>query len=182
MKREFVVAAIAAILVVSAAEAGAKPINYIGAGCAYRTLVNSSFTYEQSFRATFSVLRKARFVLFGASPATDEDVTFVIQLKNSDGTQILDTSLGGVLSAGTSFEDAQAGEAVTFTFDGGAQVIPGQSYRLELVRVSGDSSVYACEVQDPPQEGYDEGFFFWEGNQQQAYDLEFAVKGSGPPK
>ena len=184
MRRKLIAAATAAVLTVFAGEASAaKPIDYAGKGCLYRTYFNPSFTYAQTFKANFSVLRWARFVLFEVAPA-DDDVTFVVNLRSSGG--IIATSLGGVLAAGTSYDDAVAGDAVTFTFERGAEVTPGQSYTLELVRVNGDSPVWACEVRDWPAQGYvdgyADGYFLWNGNMQAEYDLEFAVKGTGPPK
>jgi hypothetical protein len=183
MRGKFVVAAVAAALIVSVADAAPRPIDYVRTGCLVRTYMNPASTYGQTFKPTFSVLRQVRFALFEEAPA-DGDVTFVVNLRDNSG--ILATSLGGVLTPDTSFEDAERGEFVTLVFDGGAPVTPGQTYTLELVPVSGDAPVWACLVDDWPDggflDGYADGYFFWDDNVQAGKDMAFAAKGSGPPK
>jgi hypothetical protein len=178
MRGKLIVAAVAAALIVSVANAAPRAINYVGQGCVYTTYLipgPEGPAYAQTFKPTFSVLRKVSFVLFQVDPA-DEDVTFVVNLRNSSG--IIATSLGGVLATGTSYEDAVEGEFVTFTFERGARVTPGQSYRLELVRVSGDTDVWACTGPD----FYANGYMVVNEDVQAGIDMEFSAKGSGPPK
>jgi len=183
MRGKLIVAAVAAALIVSVADAAPRPINYVGTGCLIRTSMSPGNTYAQTFKPTFSVLRQVRFVLYEVDPA-DGDVTFVVNLRDSSG--IVATSLGGVVTPGTNFEDAERGEFVTFVFDGGAPVTPGQSYSLELVRVSGDAPVWACLVNDWPDggflDGYADGYFLCNDNVQAGSDMAFAVKGSGPSR
>ena len=175
MRGKLIAAAAAAVLIVSVADAAPRPINYVGRGCVYTSHMIPETAFAQTFKPTFSVLRQVRFVLFQVDPA-DEDVTFVVNLRDSSG--IIATSLGGMLATGTSYEDAVEGEFVTFTFERGARVTPGQSYRLELVRVSGDTDVWACTGPD----FYANGFMVVNENVQAGIDMEFSAKGSGPPR
>jgi len=169
------VTVMAAALTVLAASAAAKPIHRwtVAEGCAMNTGLTAANVAAQTFKPTFSFLKQAQFVLFGTEA---EDLVFMVNLRDSNG--VLATSDYAVLSAGTSHEDAVAGAAVTFKFAGGVRVTPGQSYKLELVRVSGASEARLCVG----AEIYADGYLFIGENMQAAYDAEFAVIGGGRPK
>lgn len=173
MSRKLVVTATAAALTVLAGSAAAKPINYAGEGCAFNIGLGATTVASQTFKPTFSFIKQVKFVLFGTDA---EDLVFAVNLRDSSG--VLATSDYGVLSAGTSYEDAVAGDALVFKFAGGVRVSPGQAYRLELVRISGASDARLCIG----AELYADGALFVGDNMQAAYDAEFAATGGGRPK
>jgi hypothetical protein len=173
MKRSLLALAVASLVV--AAAAGAKPVNNFG-GCEYNTALNPGESYAQTFKPTFSVLKRARFVLFG-DEASSEDTMFQLILRNQAG-QFVAASDYATLAAGTSHDDAVSGDALTFTFSRGVRVTPGQTYQLELSRSSGTAPVRVCET----FQSYNDGVFLWQTWPQMDWDLEFGVKGSGPGK
>jgi hypothetical protein len=173
MKRSLLALAVASL--VFAAAASAKPIANFG-GCGYNTPLEPGSIYAQTFKPTFSVLKKARFVLFG-SESSSEDTMFMMVLKTPVGATVA-TSDYEILAAGTSHDDAAAGDALTFTFQRSARVTPGVSYVLELVRVGGTSPIWACTT----FQSYADGVMLTNGAWQMDWDLEFGVKGSGPGK
>lgn len=173
MSRKLVATATAAALAMCAASAGAKPINNVGEGCALNMGLDATTVASQTFKPTFSFIKRVEFVLFGTEA---EDLVFAVNLRDSSG--VLATSDYAVLPAGTSYEDAVAGDALVFKFAGGVRVSPGQTYRLELVRVSGASDARLCVG----TELYADGALFVGDNMQAAYDAEFAATGGGRPK
>jgi len=133
MQGKFIAASGTAALLLFAASIDAKPINSLE-GCAYTTFLSPTASYAQTFRPTFSVLRKVRFALFEAYEPYG-DVTFRVVLKDQSGTTVA-ASADGVLTGSTGFDDAASGDAVTFTFAGGVRVTPGRTYTLELERTT----------------------------------------------
>ena len=173
MKRSLLALAVASL--VFAVAASAKPVSNFG-GCKYNTLMNPAESYAQTFKPTFSVLRKARFVLYGEESST-EDTMFQLVLTNQAG-EFVAASDYAILAAGTTQDDAASRDALTFTFSRGVKVTPGQTYTLELMRSSGSAPIRACET----FRSYDNGVFLWQTWPQMDWDLEFGVKGTGPGK
>jgi len=167
--------ALAAPLLVLAVSVSARPISNFG-GCGYNMALEPGHVYGQTFKPTFSVLNKVRFVLFG-DEASSEDTMFQVVLK-SQGGSIISASDYGVLVAGTSHDDAVSGDAVTFTFPRDARVTPGQTYELELVRIGGTSPIRACTT----FQSYPDGVLLYDGAYNMDWDFEFGLKGGGPPK
>ena len=173
MKRSLLALAVASL--VFGVAASAKPVTNFG-GCQVNTLMDPAATYAQTFKPTFSVLKKARFVLFGEE-SSSEDTMFQLVLTNQAG-EFVAASDYAILAAGTSHDDAASGDALTFTFARGVRVKPGQTYQLELVRSSGSAPIRVCET----FRSYDDGVFLWNTWPQMDWDLEFGLKGSGPGK
>ena len=173
MKRSLLALAVASV--VFAVAASAKPVSNFG-GCGYSTSFNPAESYAQTFKPTFSVLKKARFALFG-DESSSEDTMFQLVLTNQAG-EFVAASDYAILAAGTSHDDAASGDALTFTFSRGVRVTPGQTYQLELMRHSGTAPIRICET----YRSYGDGWFLWQTWPQMDWDLEFGLKGTGPGK
>jgi len=173
MKRTLL--ALTAASLVFAVPANAKPINSFG-GCELNTLLAQDHTYGQTFIPTFSVLKKVRLVLFGEE-SSSEDTMFQLVLKTRGGVFIA-ASEYAVLEAGTSYDDAVSGDALTFTFAHDAMVTPGQTYDLEIVRIGGTAPIRACVTNN----AYADGVLLYDDAFNMGLDFEFAMKGSGPAK
>lgn len=171
---KLVTALIAAGLVVVVPLANAKPIKYLGQGCAYTILINPGMPYTQSFKPTFSILKKAELALFNYSTAGAEDKMFYVDLH--DNVQgFVARSETATLSADTSYDDAISGGTVTFTFGGGVAVRPGDIYYLHLYTINNEQlDAWLCYGPN----FYPDGFFFYSPSG----DMEFAVFGTGPGK
>jgi len=175
MQGKFIAASGTAALLLFAASIDAKPINSLE-GCAYTTFLSPTASYAQTFRPTFSVLRKVRFALFEAYEPYG-DVTFRVVLKDQSGTTVA-ASAGGVLTGSTGFDDAASGDAVTFTFAGGVRVTPGRTYTLELERIGDGPDAWACTSLN----AYLDGTLLYNGAPNLDWDFDFAASGSGRPK
>ena len=175
MQGKFIAASGTAALLLFAASIDAKPINSLE-GCAYTTFLSPTASYAQTFRPTFSVLRKVRFALFEAYEPYG-DVTFRVVLKDQSGTTVA-ASAGGVLTGSTGFDDAGSGDAVTFTFAGGVRVTPGRTYTLELERIGDGPDAWACTSLN----AYLDGTLLYNGAPNLDWDFDFAASGSGRPK
>jgi hypothetical protein len=175
MRGKFIAASGTAALLLLAATIDAKPINNLE-GCAYTTYLSPGATYAQSFKPTFSVLRRVSFALFEAYEPYG-DVTYRVILRDQSGVQVA-SSEDGVLLGSTSQDDAASGDAVNFTFPGGARVTPGQAYILEFARISGGSDAWACTSFN----SYADGTLFYNGAPNMDWDFVFAAWGGGPPK
>lgn len=175
MQGKFIAAGGTAALLLFAASIEAKPITSLS-GCEYTTFINPGATYAQTFKPTFSVLRKVRFALFEAYEPYG-DVTYRVILKDQSGTPVA-VSGNGVLSGGTSHDDAASGDTVTFTFVGKVRVVPGQTYTLELERSSGESDAWGCTSFN----AYPDGTLLYNGAMNVDWDFDFAATGSGRPK
>lgn len=173
MKRSLLALAVASL--VFAAAASAKSIASFG-GCEFNTPLALGHIYGQTFKPTFSVVKKVRFVLFGEE-SSSEDTMFLVVLKTQGGA-IIATSDDEILAAGTSHDDAVAGDAVTFKFHRGGKVTPGQIYVLELVRIGGTAPIWGCVTDN----AYPDGVLLYDGAYNMGWDFEFGVKGSVPAK
>jgi len=173
MKRA--VLALAAASLVLAVPASAKSVSNFG-GCQANTPLQLGAVYGQTFKPTFSILKKVRFVLFGTE-SSSEDTMFQVVLRNQAGDFIAASDYE-ILAAGTDHDDAMSGDALTFTFLPGVRVNPRLTYELELVRIGSTAPIYACTT----FQSYADGVMLYNGAWQMDWDLEFGVKGGGPAK
>lgn len=180
MRKSLISAAVAAVLIVIGTSADAKPTSVLGNGCVYSSEVDLTHDVlklqKQTFKPTFSVLKKVKLVLYQYD-TTFEDGIFYVTLYTG-ASSLVAYSDYAVLSAGTSYDDAARGEAVTFSFANGVAVVPGQTYRLELSHYQGTTTTYICYG----YELYADGDYFYGLTISPNEDLEFAVTGGGKPK
>lgn len=174
MRTKFIATGAAAALLLFAASSESKPINSLD-GCAYTMYLSPTATYAQTFKPTFSVLKNVRLALFEAYDPYGE-VSFRIVLKDGSGALVA-ASEPGMLRGANTHEDASAGAVVTFRFADKVRVTPGQTYALELERISGDVDAWACTSAD----AYADGYLMYNDAPNLGWDFDFAVSGSGPP-
>ena len=174
MRKQMLATVAVAALIVFAQSATARPIDVTRNGCGLNAPITSGSYVRQDFKPTFSVLRKAKVVVYNYWTFGTADMR--VDLYDGSGEFLASSSTEAVVEV--TLADAQAGQTVVFSFGGGVAVTPGSAYQLRLLQVSGDGLPGICYALNTYPDGY-----LWFGiNGYNTYDLEFAVSGGGKPK
>lgn len=190
MRKGFITAATAAVLLVFAAVLDARPLKAPTQCLSGQASVpDGTIHLFQTFKPTFSNLKSISLALFGyylqgGAPLTDDVTLRMYVMTDSPGTGPF-TQLGyvdSVLLAGTVIEDAASGYTITFTFTEAIPVTPGDTYTFEIAQQDyyPNDVVRACYSDDD----YLDGSRYVNTNVQ-SDDLAFKMTGSGrgsPPK
>jgi len=174
MLKSLITAVAAAVLAVAAVSADAKPIDVTRNGCGLQGLPTPGSYVRQDFKPTFSVLKKAKFVVYNYY--TFGTAYMRVDLHDSSGGFVASSSTEAVVEV--TLPDAQAGQTVVFSFAGGVAVSPGTTYQLRLLQESGDGLAAICYAANT----YPYGYMWFGTTPYENNDLEFGVSGGGKPK